>query len=152
MEDEDPSGIFDTPMTLYMVVAKRFDIEADYNMWELYRQIFYNEVSETEYNKRFYNPNRDYHHRIIDHRDTIYRVSEEIAFRMYRTGNKKLYLSSKELYEIIVELSKEDESLRDIEIRQLADRCYALCSYWKANTGERQNCQRVEMMPQAMRK
>lgn len=134
IKDTDASGICDTPMSLYLLVAKKISTDALQNIWMLYHQIFYSEISETEYNRMFPDPNKNYAHQIIKHRDTIYRISEEIAYHMYCTGNSRLFLSADELAEIIDKLSREDRLLENIDIRFMAERCYALCSYWKADS------------------
>ncbi len=131
ISDEDAFGICDTPMAIYMIVAGKIDNYALYNEWVLYNQIFYKELSETEYNSMFPNCDREYSHAIFYYRDIIYRISEEIAYKMYITGNSCLYLSDDELKEIIDRLG-----LADIKTRDLVKRCYALCSYWKANSDQ----------------
>ena len=128
ISDEDAFGICDTPMAVYMMVAGKIDNYALYNEWVLYNQIFYKELSETDYNSMFPNDNRRYSHAIFNYRDIVYRISEEIAYKMYITRNSCLYLSDIELKEIIDGLG-----LTDIKTRDLVERCYALCSYWKAN-------------------
>ena len=127
--DEDAFGICDTPMALYMIVGGKIENYALYNEWVLYHQIFYKELSQTEYNKLFPNENRKYSHEIFKYRDIIYRISEEIAYKMYCMGNSRLYLSDEELKKIV-----EGFGIQDIKTKELAERCYALCSYWKTNS------------------
>ncbi|MCL2592263.1 MAG: pentapeptide repeat-containing protein [Defluviitaleaceae bacterium] len=129
ISDDDAFGICDTPLSLYMIVAGKIDNDALYNEWALYNQIFYKELSETEYNSMFPNDKRKYSHGIALYRDIIYRISEEIAYKMYSTGNSRLYLSDVEIKKIIVDLG-----IQDVKTKELAERCYALCSYWKANS------------------
>lgn len=140
IDDDSASGICDTPMALYMLVAKKIRAETLKNPWELYHQIFYEELSNTEYNKMFYDPNRNYAHMIVRHRDIIYRISEEIAYEMYRTRNSMFYLTDKELRDITQKLSKDIPELQHVQLQKMTERCYALCNYWKANT----NCGAVE--------
>ena len=61
----------------------------------------------------------------------LYRISAEISYRMYRTGNKKLYVLQEEIEEII-----DGMRLETSRTEQLIKRCYALCNYWK-NDGKR---------------
>lgn len=66
-------------------------------------------------------------------------ISGEIAYRMYCTTNNQLYLSCDELSEIIENLISQDKSygfLEGAKIHQIAERCYALCNYWKVNSEE----------------
>lgn len=134
IDDSYATGVCDTPMSLYMLVARKISNESLTNNWCLYHQIFFEEINETEYNQMFPDPNRDYAHRIIGYRDIIYRISEEIAYKMYCSGNSKFYLSSDELQTIIEKLANNDDKLHVNEIKALVKRCYALCSYWKVNS------------------
>lgn len=137
IDDDGASVICDTPMTLYMLAAKKIDVDSDQNIWEFYHQIFYNEVSETEYNKMFKAANGNYAHQIAAHRDIVYQISEEIAYRMYTTGNSRLFLRSSELFDIVREINERNEDFIDmekVEMQMLAERCYGLCSYWKADS------------------
>lgn len=137
IDDDGTSAICDTPMTLYMLAAKKIDVDSDQNIWEFYHQIFYDEVSETEYNKMFKAANGNYAHRIVEHRDIVYQISEEIAYRMYTTGNSRLFLTSSELFDIVREINERNEDSIDmekVEMQMLAERCYGLCSYWKADS------------------
>lgn len=136
IDDWTDSAICDTPMTLYMLAAKETSVEMIKNSWRLYHHIFYEELSETEYNQMFYDPNRNYVHEIVNYRDIIYRINEEIAYRMYCSKNNKFYLSSDELREIIETLSKSDVTLRNESIKLMVERCYALCTYWKERSDD----------------
>ena len=139
IDDDNVSAICDTPMSLYMLAAKKIEIDSELNIWELYHQIFFEEISITQYNEMFPDPNRNYAHRIVKHRDILYQISEEIAYRMYSTGNSKLFLSSEELFEIICELNQRNGNFLDpprVEMKLLAERCYALCNYWKADSSD----------------
>lgn len=137
IDDDGVSAICDTPMTLYMLAAKKINIDFGLNIWELYHQIFYDEVSETEYNKMFKPSDGNYAHRIVEHRDIVYQISEEIAYRMYTTGNSRLFLRSSELFDIVREINEQNEDsidMEQVEMQMLAERCYGLCSYWKVGS------------------
>lgn len=126
IKDEDTDGICDTPMALYMLVAGKIDNEAKQNNWVLYKQIFYKELSETEYNKVFTNKNGTYSHAIKKYSELIYKVGAEIAYRMYQNGNKVLSLTDTEISDII-----NNMGIGNANQKQLIESCYALCSYWK---------------------
>lgn len=129
IDDEDSDGICDTPLALYMLAAGKITDDAWNNPWVLYHQIFCEELSNTEYNKIF---SKDaYTHSIGRYNDVLYRISAEISYRMYQTGNKKLYVLQKDIEEIV-----ERMQLGTSRIEQLIKRCYALCNYWK-NDGKR---------------
>ncbi len=132
MNNSDDTAVCDTPMTLYMIVSKRITQEALVNHWALYQQIFYQELSDTEYNKMFPNKEWRYEHPIHRYKDLLYRISEEISYEMYRTGNRTLHLSNVQLKRIISDIL--ECSVTDDEISEIAERCYALCTYWKADT------------------
>lgn len=134
IDDETSSCICDTPMTLYMLVAKKGASEFLENSWALYHHIFFDELSETEYNKMFPNPDRKFSHDIIVLRDVLYQVSEEIAFHMYQKNNQSFFLSNNELATIIEQLSEKLHILKQANIQEIVERCYALCCYWKANS------------------
>lgn len=129
IDDEASDGICDTPLALYMLAAGKITDDAWNNPWVLYHQIFREELSNTEYNKLF--SQTAYTHGISRYNDVLYRISAEISYRMYRTGNKKLYVLQEEIEEII-----EGLQLETSQTEQLIKRCYALCNYWK-NDGKR---------------
>ena len=134
IDDEDSSCICDTPMTLYMLAAKEGSQRYLNNSWSLYHHIFMEELSETEYNKMFPDPNRNYAHDINRLRHVIYQVSEEIAYYMYQQGNRSFFLSDHEISSIVTELSKNNPILKRANMKDIVERCYALCCYWKANS------------------
>ena len=126
LADIQDGGICDTPLGLYMVAAGRIDEMTLGNDWAIYRQIFYTEISETEYNQLF--PDFSMQHSASEYWNSLYRVSEEIAWHIYQNHNKNLLVPDKEIKRIISELNlPEDE-------RSVVERCYALCGYWKTNT------------------
>lgn len=130
MIDEDASnGICDTPLALYMLAAGKITDEAWENPWLLYHQIFRMELSNTEYNKLF--SGESYTHSINRYKDILYQVSAEIAYKMYVSGNKQLYVTQSDIEEVIRKLHLESR-----QTGQIVRRCYALCNYWK-NDGER---------------
>lgn len=132
-DEEIRTCICDTPMTLYMLMAKKGVTEYLNNNWALYHHIFYEELSETEYNEMFPNDIRDYSHDAIRIREILYQISEEIAYSMYKRGNSVFYLSQDELRGIIQDLSKCIPLLNNANIRTIAENCFGICCYWKAN-------------------
>ena len=132
ISDDTDSAICDTPMTLYMLVAKDISIDLTKNSWKLYHHIFYNELLETDYNKMF---GRKYKHKIHRYKEIFYKVTEEIAYQMYLSNNNQFYVSSGELREIIKKLLDNDTRLTNKRINYLIEQCYALCNYWK-ETGD----------------
>lgn len=134
IDDDTSSCICDTPMTLYMLAAKKGSSKFLENNWALYFHIFFEELSETEYNKMFPDPDRKYAHDISRLRDVLYQVSEEIAYQMYKKGNRLFYLSDYELSSIIERLSTKIPILKSSNMQKITERCFALCCYWKADS------------------
>ena len=125
IEEDASNGICDTPMALYMLAAGRITDEAWDNPWVLYHQIFRMELSNAEYNRLF--AGSVYSHAIGRYGEILYRVSAEIAYRMYLTGNKQLYVNEKDIEEIVCGLQLDAKQA----LGQIVRRCYALCNYWK---------------------
>lgn len=132
IRDDDTMAICDTPMVLYMMVRGRINEEARENIWALYHQIFYKEITETEYNKIFPSEYGD-KHPIEEYSEEIYRLNAEIAYRMYQSNNRITYLSEKDVEEILDGMNFSD---KDENVKQIVKSCYALCSYWK-NTSDK---------------
>lgn len=127
-ENEEIDSICSTPMVMYMIVAGGINEKAKHNKWALYHQIFYKELSDTEYNSMFANSTGVYSHGIKKHKDLLYRLSAEIAYKMFQSGNTKLFVTEQEILDIVRELKIED-----IKLKEVAQHCYALCNYWKSN-------------------
>ena len=94
---------------------------------------FFEELNETEYNKMFPDPDRDYSHKIRILRDVLYQVCEEISYQMYQKENQSFYLTDCDLSVIIEKLSNQIDILKCANMKEIANRCYALCCYWKAD-------------------
>ena len=127
-KNEEIKSICDTPMVMYMIVAGGINEDAKHNKWLLYHQIFYKELSDTEYNSMFFNCDGIYSHGIKKNQELLYRVSAEISYKMYCDCNAKLYLTEQEILEIV-----NDLDIEDIKLKEVVYHCYALCSYWKSN-------------------
>ena len=127
-ENEEIDSICDTPMVMYMIVAGGISEDAKHNKWVLYHQIFYKELSETEYNSIFPNCDGIYSHDIAKYREQLYHLSAEIAFKMFCNGNTKLFLTSKEITIIVDEVN-----IKNTKLKEIVQHCYALCNYWKSN-------------------
>lgn len=126
--NEEIDSICDTPMIMYMIVAGGINEEAKHNKWALYHQIFYKELSDTEYNSIFFNRNGIYSHGIKKYQDLLYRLSTEISYRMFCSGNMKIFLTEQEIKNTV-----NDLKIEDIKLKKVVQHCYALCNYWKPN-------------------
>ena len=131
-EDDAVSSILGSPMTLYMIAARKGSAQYLDNPWALYHHIFYSELSETEYNRMFPNPDRNYSHSVAKINDLIYKVCEEIAYRLYQDKYQLYYLTMKEIEEIIDQLI-DGADVKNAQRKDLVKRCFGLCCYWKIN-------------------
>ena len=127
-KNEEIDSICDTPMVMYMIVAGGINEEAKHNKWVLYHQIFYKELSDTEYNSMFSNYDGIYSHGIKKYQELLYRLSAEISYKMFCSGNAKLYLTEQEILDIV-----NDLKIEDFKLKEIVQHCYALCNYWKSN-------------------
>lgn len=127
-KNEEIDSICDTPMVMYMIVAGGINEEAKHNKWVLYHQIFYKELSDTEYNSMFTNCEDIYSHGIKKYQELLYRLSAEISYKMFCGCNTKLFLTENEILEAVSDLKIED-----IKLKEVVQHCYALCNYWKSN-------------------
>lgn len=125
------SCVCDTPMTLYMLAAGRENEKYLENDWALYRHIFMDALSETQYNEMLPNPTWDYQHHVAQLKEVLYRISEEIAFAMFKTGNAAFTLNDAALEEIVNRLKPDYPVLQGTYMEQVARHCYGLCCYWK---------------------
>lgn len=125
------SGICDTPMTLYMLVAKPDSYKYLNNAWSLYNYIFGSALSQTEYNAMIHDPNGRYAHGIEALQEALYRVSEELAYRMYQSKSKPIYLDDSAIADIVKQISKDLPILEAAKMRTITEKCYSLCCYWR---------------------
>lgn len=126
IDEKNSDGVCDTPMMLYMLCANGKSLADNLdNLWIIFNKVFYNVITETEYNSSL---TYKYFHNIYDYKDCIYRVNEEIAYRMYKSGNSKFVLSGQELKEIVRGITN------NVTAQEITERSYALCSYWNINT------------------
>ena len=123
---KDAVGICDTPMGLYMVAAGHFKDAMLENEWALYYQIFHEEIKNTRYNQPFGGFN--YQHPSAADWESLYRVSEEIAWYLYQHKNENLLVSYETVDEIIEGLGLRGDK------EQVVKRCFALCGYWNTRT------------------
>ena len=137
INDNKVSCICDTPMTLYMLAAKKGAANYLENDWLLYHHIFYSTLSGTKHNAMFPSPDYKYVHEIDSYKEVLYRISEEIAYEMYKKDNSDFYLKDEQLSTIIEKLGKEQQyrrlHLQESTTQEIVRHCYALCNYWKAS-------------------
>lgn len=130
------ASVCDTPMTLYMIAASGIGKEYLSNCWSLYWQIFSVHITETEYNRMFPNAGHDYAHDVVQYSEVLYRITEEIAFEMYRNQNNKFYLTREEVDNIIERIDKDGHLHLSEQTKVILQKCYALNSFWKERSND----------------
>ena len=124
----EEEGVCDTPFTLYLLATGNVDTSDQTNQWKLYRNLF-GKIAEKPY--------EEYHPGLV-YKEPAYRLAAEIAFRMYKSGNKQLYLCDSEVNELVSALMQDPkikEKVRDNETaKDLSKRNTALCCYWKVQS------------------
>lgn len=125
IDDETASGVADTPLALYLLVACDMREELQGNAWALYHEIFNKAIINTDYNENFDN---NLEHPIKNYEEILYNIVCSIAFKMFQNSNEERYfITSKELDEII-KISDVDDAIVD-----WVRKCCVLCAYWKSN-------------------
>lgn len=126
-------GVCDTPLSLYLLASgniKKGDIS---NLWKLYRRLFHSEIAIRQYDKDDH-PGSEY-------LKYVYRLPGEVAHAIYRNGNVREYISGEELSGLIENIYQSSNAAQvflknnhsQIEYIDYAQRCVALCCYWKVN-------------------
>lgn len=124
------NGIIDSPLTLYMIVSKNVHISEVSNLWDIYHQIFAEEVYKRHYEKGA-------PHDINLHRDLLYQLTAEIAIavseeqHLCTTVDKLLEIQN--IRKILDALHGLDESHNpDYQIiKNILEECFGLASYFK---------------------
>lgn len=125
IDDKAASGVADTPLALYLLVACDMREELQGNVWALYHEIFNKGIINTEYNENFDN---NLEHPIKNHEEILYNIVCNIAFKMFENSNQeRYYITSRELDDIIKIMDV------DVTIVDWVRKCCVLCAYWKSN-------------------
>lgn len=136
IDDENVSNICDTPLTLYLLTGGRVSIEKTKNIWELYRYIFHDAVSDTEYAKQL-DPENGGRHPAARIKEDIYRLTQEIALKMHRSSGERIEAGIERTNDgafLITRQGIEDAAKRlgksEVDTSRLI-RIHALCCYWR---------------------
>lgn len=126
--------ICDTPFMIYLIASgnpKGMDLDIE---WSVLYQTFHENTLLTRYNETFPDKDNRTRHPINNrHKEAIYRMNEEIAYRLYRAENEKYNISAGELADIIDKIADTEPTLREESDQNIVKRSYALCTYWKVN-------------------
>lgn len=128
--DEVFTSIVDTPLVMYMIVAKGIYVSEDMDIWELYNRVFLVEV----YKKNYDNNGQ---HGIAQYEQYFHRLTAEIA--KYLLGERKFFatidqiLEVKEIQNLVDNLTHESyENLNKNEkVQKILTDCFGIASYFK---------------------
>lgn len=124
-------GIVDSPLTLYMIVARNVHISNNSNLWYIYHEIFAEEVYKRDYENGV-------PHAINTYRKLLYRLTAEIANAVSREQHLSIavdkLLDIKQIRKLLDQLGGEGKNIRDI----LED-CFGLASYFRISEKEYNN-------------
>ena len=129
LRDSEADVICDAPLTLYLAAGGNVGPKEQSNLWRLYRRLFYDELSERQYDTS--------DHPGAKYREEAYRLAEAISYQMYLSRNTQLWIRDDMLEELaknLVSSSSESSHDKELRARALTERCTALCCYWKAQT------------------
>ena len=125
-------GIVDSPLTLYMIVARNISILDNSNLWYIYHEIFAKEVYERDYEKGA-------PHAINTYRELLFRLTAEIANAVSHEQHLSItiekLLDIKQIRNLLKQLGVgEKNNIKDI----LAD-CFGIASYFRISEKEHAN-------------
>lgn len=129
--------ICDTPFMIYLIASGNpkdmyLDIE-----WSVLYQTFHENTLLTRYNETYPDNGSTTRHPINNqYKEAIYRVNEEIAYRLHCASNGKYNINSGELTEIITKIAETEPILSNESGRNIVKRSYALCTYWRVNSDD----------------
>lgn len=134
LNDEEATGVADTPLALYLLATCDMTEPIRNNKWALYYKIFYEVIRKTPYNEAFHGKGSPLMHKALQEEsfaETVYFIIGEIANRMFTNfKEERFYISSKELDDIIATMY----SSNNLERRNAVRKCCVLCAYWKENS------------------
>lgn len=123
------SGIVNSPLTLYMIVARNITISNNSNLWYIYHEIFAKEVYKRDYEKGA-------PHAINTYRELLFRLTAEIANAVSHEQHLSItvekLLDIEQIHNLLKQLAiGEKKNIQDI----LAD-CFGLASYFRISQKE----------------
>ena len=124
------ASIVDTPLVLYMIVAKGIRVSEDMDIWELYNRVFLEEVYQKNYDKNV-------QHGIAQYKQYFHRLTAEIA--KYLLGENKFFVTIDQILEVeeietLVD-NLASESYKNLnkneKIQKILADCFGIASYFK---------------------
>lgn len=116
LEKQKNESIYGSPFLLYLILSGGIREEEKNNSWLLMHRLFHDDLFNPPYS----------HDRGIDDytADKIYQFNCDIAYEMFKTGNKKLFMTSDELKTI----------LPDDDVKNTVKESHGLYSYMRKST------------------
>jgi len=124
-------GIVDSPLTLYMIVARNVHISNNANLWYIYHEIFAEEIYKRDYEKGV-------PHAINTYKELLYRLTSEIANAVSSEQHLSItvdkLLDIKQIRNLLEQLEGEEKNIQEI----LED-CFGLASYFRISEKQYDN-------------
>lgn len=131
MDDEEASGVADTPLALYLLVSCDVTMDLRCNKWALYYKIFHDAIRNVPYNESFCDVSEGDGHKILKNNDLseeIYRIVGNIANKMFSNNPKEQYYITDCEFDDIISNSKGKWQ------REAIKKCCVLSSYWNKSS------------------
>lgn len=125
-------GVIDSPLTMYMIVAKGIDISKSTNLWDIYRQVFFDEIYQKNYEKG--NP-----HGTKQYREHLHALTSEIAnalsLEQHFSATIDKLLKREQIRKLISRLDglSEEKTPEYKKIKKILDDCFGLASYFRVS-------------------
>lgn len=124
------NGIVESPLTLYMIVARNIQISEDSNLWYIYHQIFSEELYKRNYEKG--SP-----HAINQYQALLYRLTAEIANAISQESHLSItvekLLDIKDVRRLLEKIGVENG------IQDILEDCFALACYFRISEKRNSN-------------
>lgn len=99
-------SIYGSPFLLYLIMSGDIEDDEKDNSWKLMHRLFYKELAEPQYDSRVTRLTKD------NDKESIYQLNCDIAYEMFKTKNKKLYITQDEISQLLHKNSDMEEYLK----------------------------------------
>lgn len=120
-------GIIDSPLTLYMIVARNINISNNSNLWYIYNEIFANGLYKREYETGA-------PHAINLYRDLLFRLTAEISNAVSHEQHLNITVQKMLDRKEIRNLFNRIEECEKKEVQEILADCFGLASYFRIST------------------
>lgn len=128
--------LLESPMMLYMIIAKKIEVGSSLNMWDLYHKIFAEEIYERNYDE-------EGSHSLWVYKKYLYELTAEIANAV--CIEKRFFITVEKLLERteIKNLVKKITGLNEMsgceKIQDILEDCFGVASYFKISKKQDEN-------------